>query len=243
MAPLTAFITGGTRGIGLAVAQALAKRGYTLVLSYAQDTQTAQQAAQMLREHGAPDVHLICDQGRDLSHAQQTAQQIRHHVDTLSVAIFNAGLTDRSAFESLTPQAWTDVFCVNVHYPVFLLQSLLPSMQPGGVVLFSGSMLGQYPHSMSLAYGISKSAVHALAANLVKHLEPYNIRVCAIAPGFVDTDWQRSKAPEIRSRIEGKIALHRFATVQEAASAYLFAIDNTYCNGVVLPLTGGYNYN
>ena len=76
----------------------------------------------------------------------------------------------------------------------------------------------------------------------MKHLEPYGIRVNAVAPGFVDTEWQKNKPAEIRRNIENKVALHRFATPDEVAEAFLFLLANAYCNGEVLTLDGGYSF-
>jgi len=98
------------------------------------------------------------------------------------------------------------------------------------------------PHSLSLAYGVSKAAVHAMVQNLVKFLSPMDIRVNAVAPGFIDTEWQKTKPDEIRNRIAQKIALKRFGTPEEVAQAFLFLIENPYANGEVLSLNGGYDY-
>jgi 3-oxoacyl-[acyl-carrier protein] reductase len=99
-----------------------------------------------------------------------------------------------------------------------------------------------YPHSVSLAYGISKSAVHALVKNLVKFLTPYEIRVNGVAPGFVDTDWHKDKPAHIKSNIMNKISLKRFAKPEEIASAFLFIIQNQYLNGEIIAIDGGYSY-
>lgn len=239
----SALITGGTKGIGLAVANVLAKRNYVLVLSYAHDDNHAQAVASDLLTSGATAVHIIKDDGLSLERTRITAHQIIQLVGSLDVVIFNAGITDRASFETMELKYWTRIFDVNLHYPVFLLQALLSHINRGGVIIFTGSMMGIYPHSLSIAYGVSKSAVHTLVQNLVKHLEPYYLRVCAIAPGFVNTAWQKSKPKEIQQNIKKKVALHRFAEVEEISNAYLFVIDNTYCNGEVIQITGGYNYN
>ena len=98
------------------------------------------------------------------------------------------------------------------------------------------------PHGMSLSYGVTKSAVHALAKNLVKFLAPYGVRVNAVAPGFVDTDWHRTKPAEVRRNIEGKIALGRFCSPEEVAEVYRMLVENSYMNGAVVVAGGGYCY-
>lgn len=160
----------------------------------------------------------------------------------LDALVLNAGLTDRSSFEELTPEAWNRVLHANLTYPVFLIQALLPHFAEGASVVFTGSSLGIYPHSMSLPYGVTKSGVHALTKNLVKFLAPHGIRVNAIAPGFVATEWQKTKPVEIVASINSKISVNRFADPDEIADAYLTVIDNPYFNGEVLSIDGGYSY-
>lgn len=84
--------------------------------------------------------------------------------------------------------------------------------------------------------------MHALVKNLVKFLVPYEIRVNGVAPGFVDTEWQKAKPAEIRQNIERKISLGRFCTPEELADVYLMLIENTYFNGEVIVVDGGYSY-
>ncbi len=103
-------------------------------------------------------------------------------------------------------------------------------------------MMAVLPHGTSLAYGVTKSAVHALAKNLVKCFEGKNVNVNAIAPGFVETEWQKDKPIEIRNNICNKTALRRFATVEEIADAVKFCINNPYVNGSIIEVSGGYCY-
>jgi 3-oxoacyl-[acyl-carrier protein] reductase len=130
----------------------------------------------------------------------------------------------------------------NVNFPVFLLQKIIKRIKKGGSVVFTGSLMGIEPHSVSLAYGVTKSAVHALVKNLVKFLAPYDVRVNGVAPGFVDTEWQKNKPTEIRRNIENKVALGRFCEPMEVAEVYLMLIENTYFNGEIVVIDGGYSY-
>ena len=109
-------------------------------------------------------------------------------------------------------------------------------------LVFTGSLMGIQPHSVSLAYGVTKSAVHALVKNMVKFLVPYELRVNAVAPGFVDTEWQKTKPAEIRRNIENKVSLGRFCDPEELAEVYKMLIENSYFNGEVVVVDGGYSY-
>ena len=156
--------------------------------------------------------------------------------------VFNAGMTCRDPFEELSFEDWERVFFANIHFPVFLLQKIVGRINKGGSIVFTGSLMGIQPHSVSLAYGVTKSAVHALVKNMVKFLVPYELRVNAVAPGFVDTEWQKTKPAEIRRNIENKVSLGRFCDPDELAEVYKMLIENSYFNGEVVVVDGGYSY-
>lgn len=237
-----AIITGGTKGIGLSVAKCLAKEGYDLLLTYCSDTITAHKTCVGLkREYGTDVIALQADISD-----KKAIDIISHHINNrdkkIDAIIFNAGLTYRAGFEELKQNEWERMFYANVHFPTFLLQRLINNINSGGSIIFTGSLMAIFPHAMSLSYGITKSAVHALVKNLVKFLAPYNIRVNGIAPGFVDTEWQKNKPEEIRKSIENKIALGRFCDPDELAQIYKLLINNTYINGEIITVDGGYSY-
>ena len=238
------LITGGTKGIGFAVASVAAREGYDLLLTYSSDETAAVDAQRKLNDAFASEVVLLrADVGEKESVGKISAalQDMKRPLDTV---VFNAGLTCREPLETIGEDEWERVFFGNVHFPVFLLKKLLSEnlLRQGGSVAFTGSSMGEHPHSVSLAYGVGKSAVHALVKNLVKFLAPYNIRVNAVAPGFVDTEWQKSKPEEIRASIAGKISLKRFCRPEEIAELYLTVIEHPYLNGSIISADGGYSY-
>lgn len=237
-----ALITGGTKGIGRAVAQVLVRAGYDLILTYAGDKTAAEEVCRELTAGGSVEVHVL---QADIT-SEASIGCIRDFLEEkdidLFALIFNAGITSRKPFEAILPEEWERVFYANVHFPVFLLQAILPRIERGGNVLFTGSLMAIHPHSLSLSYGVSKAAVHALSRNLVKFLAPYDIRVNTVAPGFVDTDWQKNKPAEIRNSIESKIAQKKFCDPDELAEVYRLIIENNYFNGETITVSGGYAY-
>ena len=93
-----------------------------------------------------------------------------------------------------------------------------------------------------LSYGVTKSAVCALAKNLVKEFEGTGTTVNAVIPGFVETTWQKEKPEGIKQNIYKKTAIHRFASIDEVVDAYRFCIDNPFVNGSLIEVNGGYCY-
>ncbi len=243
--PNRILITGGTKGIGRAAAEALLASPQTeaVWLTYATDAVSAECCrAELQSAHPGKEVSVFALDVTDPDAPKQVVDRIVATGKCPTAVLYNANITYREEFGAYDPAKWAATFAGNVHFPVFLTQMLAPMMPRGGVFVFTGSMMAVQPHGTSLAYGVTKSAVHALVRNLVKHLEPYQHRTVGIAPGFVDTEWQKNKPAEIRQSIEKKVALHRFATPDEVGELFRLAVENTYLNGDIITISGGYCY-
>jgi 3-oxoacyl-[acyl-carrier protein] reductase len=236
------IVTGGNRGIGKEICHKLLIQGYTVIGVYFDDDESAVLARKEFETEYPEKFFLIeCDLSNidNISYMFSEVNQITQSIDLL---ILNAGMTIRRGIEDMTLAEWNSVMTVNLTAPVFLIQKFLPVLNRGSNIIFTGSSMAIYPHSLSLSYGISKSAVHALVKNLVKFLAPYEIRVNGVAPGFVDTDWHKDKPAHVKDSITNKISLKRFAKPEEIASAFLFIIHNQYLNGEIIAIDGGYSY-
>lgn len=161
------------------------------------------------------------------------------HLDCL---VCNAGMSIRKTFTETTDLDWDKQMEVAVNSHYIMVREFFPIIPGGSRILFTGSQMGLNPHATVLAYGVTKSAVHALCKNLVKEFEGSGTTVNAIVPGFVDTPWQSAKPEEIKQSIYKKTAIHRFARVEEIVDAFRFCIDNPFVNGSLIEVNGGYNY-
>ena len=233
-----AIVTGGTKGIGLGVVKMLLSRDYDVFVSYAHDEVAA---AQLQNEY----VGHVFTFKADHADRQQTyafVDYVRSHVERIDCIVCNAGMTIRKPFPETEDDDWDKMMEVSINAHVILLRELFSLIRPNSRILFTGSAMGVYPHATVLGYGVTKSAIHGLVKNLVKEFEPVGATVNAVAPGFVDTEWQKEKPEQIRESICHKTAIHRFASIDEIVQAYAFCIDNAFVNGSVIEVNGGYNY-
>ncbi len=238
-----ALVTGGTKGIGKAIAQRLLSEGFDVILTYSADSQRAQTVQDEFNQsYPSHKTYILQADITETSSIGLISDFLADNQIALDALIFNAGITDRTDFLNIDPEVWKRVFDANVHFPVFLLRKIYEQLNDGASVVFTGSLMGIHPHSVSLVYGVTKATVHALVKNLVKFLAPKSIRVNAIAPGFVDTEWQKTKPAEIKANINSKIALQRFCEPEELTDVYLMLLNNRYINGEIIVVDGGYSF-
>jgi 3-oxoacyl-[acyl-carrier protein] reductase len=237
----TALVTGATQGIGKAIASRLLQEGWTVLITYANDPYAIESYNEFYNKEQQR-VFLLEADITDLKSIDLIDGFLENKKMTVDAVVLNAGITDRSSFGSISPENWANVFTANVHYPVFLLQKIFERLNPNGSITFTGSLMAVHPHSVSLSYGVSKASVHALVKNLVKFFAEKGIRVNGVAPGFVDTEWQKNKPDEIRNSINSKLAAGRFCTPEELTDVYMLLINNNYINGEVVVCDGGYSY-
>lgn len=228
----TAIVTGGTSGIGLAIVKMLASKGYRVLATYSSNDM----------EEEIVNVETCRADQSDKESMRAFVAWVKQTAERVDCIVLNAGITLRKGLTDFSDEEWERVVQVNVNAPTFLLRDLYPIIPHGSRIIFIGSEMAVHPHGTSLAYGVTKSAVHALSLNLVKFFEGTGTTVNTIAPGFVETPWQANKPQAIRDSICSKTAIHRFATVDEIADAVRFCIDNAFVNGSVIEVNGGYCY-
>ena len=234
-----AVVTGGTKGIGRQVVKDLLARDFRVYTNYASDDVSAREAA---REFEAISSHfqIVKADQADNEAFLEFIQLIKSQETNVQCIVGNAGMTIRKTPMEFTNADWETMMQVIVNAHFYLVRDLRSLLTSDARIVFIGSMMGILPHGTSLAYGVAKSALHALGQNLVKEFEGTETTVNVIAPGFVNTDWQSSKPQVIKDNICRKTALHRFATSEEITSAVLFCLDNPFVNGSIIEVNGGY---
>lgn len=227
-----AVVTGGTSGMGYGVAQMLLSKGYKVFATYV--------GPDFEEDIDNFEAHKI-DQSKRVE-VYQFINYVKSQTDHLDCLVCNAGVSIRRGFTEMKDSEWDIMMEVAVNSHYIMCREFYPIIPNGSRILFTGSQMGLHPHATVLAYGVTKSAVHALVKNLVKEFEGTGTTVNAIVPGFVDTPWQKEKPEQIKQNIYKKTAIHRFASIDEIVDAFRFCIENPFVNGSLIEVNGGYCY-
>ena len=238
-----ALVTGGTRGIGLAIAHALAEAGARVVIS----ARTDPGGSESLRAAG----HQVEYRPADLLEhgaADELVQGVVRDYGRLDILVNNAGVADHGATEEFDDDRLDRLMGINFDAVFRSCRAAIQPMraQGGGVMLNIGSISGfisNIPQKQS-AYNASKAAVHMLSKSLASDLAEDNIRVNAIAPGYIMTEMTEGDLdkPDWDSIWTDKTPMRRAGTAEEVAAAALFLCTDasSYVTGSVLIIDGGY---
>ncbi len=239
-----ALITGSSRGIGKASAFQLARSGARIVVS-SRKQDACDAVAEEIRAAGGEAIAKACHVG---SHQQlrDLVEHVHGQWGRIDILVCNAATNPvYGPLSTLSDDAFTKVMTVNVQSTIWLSNLVLPRMAAngGGAVIMMSSIAGLRGTGVIGAYGMSKAAEAALARNLAVEWGPKGIRVNAIAPGIVRTDFARElvESPERRAQMEQRTPLRRFGEVEDIAGIvhFLASPASAYITGQVIVADGG----
>ncbi|MFG6198515.1 SDR family NAD(P)-dependent oxidoreductase [Nonomuraea sp. JJY05] len=239
----TALVTGGSRGIGRAIALRLARDGFRVAVNYARDETAAKEVVGLIEKEGGSAFAVQADLGEE-GHA--LAERMKDETDVLDVLVNNAGIGMSRPIEEETPEAYDRLFDVNVKGLFFLTQQLLPLIPDGGRIVNITSGVARIAFPEGIAYAMTKGAVQVFTLALAKELGPRGITVNNVAPGIIDTDtnagWLRGD-PQARAYAASRHALNRIGHVDEIANAVAFVAspEASFITGSTIDATGGGN--
>ncbi|MBV7245027.1 SDR family NAD(P)-dependent oxidoreductase [Streptomyces sp. MW-W600-10] len=243
-----ALVTGGNRGLGRAAAQALARHGLRVIVTYRGDAQEAEETVRSVQETGATAAALRLDISDVDSFPafvpHLVAQLERWDATRLDVLVNNAGIGLFGPLEAVTVDDFDAVMDTNVRGTFFLIQALTPVLADGGRIINVSSSLSRHTSAGTSVYSASKAAVEVLSRTLAVELGARKIRVNAIAPGPTATDFNggamRDDA-QMREGLGAQTALGRVGEPREIgdAIAALASEDLRWATGQRLEVSGG----
>lgn len=244
-----ALVTGGSRGIGRAIAQRLAREGALVAVGFARDEAAAGETIARIRVDGGRAFALRSELGHHGDAARLWEEFDRagaeHVADGgLDVLVNNAGIGRSAPLAELTEDGFDTVFAVNVRAPFFIVQHALQRLRDGGRIINISSGAARLAMPEIIAYGATKGALDTFTLNLAKQLGPRGITVNSVAPGIVDTDvnadWLRGNR-QAQAHAASLAALGRVAEPEDIADivAFLASHDARWMTGRVIDATGG----
>ena len=233
-----ALVTGGSRGIGKACALHLAQAGYNVVINYAGNEEAAKQTVSELEALGVKAEAVKFDISNH-DEAQEAVAKIIEKYGRIDVLVNNAGITRDGLFMRMSKENWDAVINTNLTGAFNVTQPVIKVMmkQRSGAIVNMASIVGIYGNAGQANYAAAKAGLIGFTKSLAKELASRNIRVNAVAPGFVQTDMTKSLDS---AQISEHIPLKRLGNADDIAGAVKFlAVDATYVTGQVLQVDGG----
>lgn len=238
----TALVTGGSRGIGRAVALTLAREGYQVFLTYVSKPQEAEAVAAEIVAAGGRAAAFQLNVGDAAAVASFFAEQIKDKVD-LAVLVNNAGITRDGFLVRMKEADFDAVLGVNLRGAFVCLREAakIMSRQRHGRIISISSVVGQMGNACQANYAAAKAGLLGLTKSAAKELAARNITVNAVAPGFIETDMTAVLPEEVKKSYADAIPLKRLGTAQNVADAVAFLASDRaeYITGQVLAVNGG----
>jgi gluconate 5-dehydrogenase len=238
-----ALVTGAGRGLGAAMARALAQAGATVVLAGRSAQPLADVAKSITDSGGRADI-ILCDVTQhdavEAAVAQISAQQ-----GGIDILVNNAGMTDRAAFTDVSEAQWDQMIEVNLKGPFLMTRAVLPQMisRGGGKVINILSVVGELGRPMIVPYSASKGGLRMLTRALATEVACHNIQVNGIGPGYFLTEMNRGLISDQAyfNERSARIPAGRWAEAQELGGAVVFLASKAsdYVTGQVLYVDGG----
>ncbi len=237
-----AFVTGGNRGIGRAIAVRLGKMGYAVAIGYHTGKDNADKTVQMLREIGCTAVAFACDVS-DAASVAMTIKSIEQQLGEVTVLINNAGIAQQKLFTDITDAEWDRMLGVHLNGTFYACRAVLPAMLRChyGVIVNISSMWGQVGGSCEVHYSAAKAGVIGLTKALAQEVGPSGIRVNCVAPGVIQTDMLNTLDDDALQILTDETPLGRLGTPQDIANAVAFLVSEeaSFITGQVLAPNGG----
>lgn len=237
----TALITGGTKGIGKAIALAFLQRGYEVVLNYHSDQKAAIAAQEEFNIQGYCPILLRADVSDELQ-VKNMFKEFFSIYGKLDVLVNNAGISKVKVIQDTTVGDWDKVFAVNVKSAFLCSREVANKMifAGGGSIVNVASVWGEVGASCEVAYSASKGAVIAFTKALAKELAPSNVRVNCVSPGVIDTAMNSHLTDDEMRELVEEIPAGRIGLPSDVGEAVAFIAENSYITGEILSVGGGF---
>lgn len=238
------MITGGSRGIGAAIAQRFAAEGVNIVLHYLESHERANETARRCMALGASVMTISADL-RSRDQLSRMRDKLFGNGIYPDILVNNGGIAHYGMLSDVTEEEWDDVMAVNLKGMFLSTQLFMPHMtaQRYGRIINVSSVWGMSGASCEVLYSTTKGGVNAFTKALAKELAPSGVTVNAVAPGVVDTYMMDGFNPEEKAALQQEIPAGRFGSAEEIASLVYFLSlpESSYITGQIISPNGGWH--
>ena len=237
-----AMITGGSRGIGFATAQAFLREGATVIITASSQASADKAVSQLKEQFPGSTVAGISPDLSSLESVRNAFVVATAQYGCLDILVNNAGVSESTPFLQYTEENFNKVMDLNVKGVFNATRAAVDCMvaRGSGVILSTSSMVSISGQPSGFAYPASKFAVNGLTVSLARELGPKGIRVNAVAPGITETDMMKAVPQEVIGPMIDRIPLRRLGKLEDIANAFVFLASDeaSYITGVVLSVDG-----
>jgi 3-oxoacyl-[acyl-carrier protein] reductase len=237
-----ALVTGGSRGIGRAIALQLAREGADVAISYASRPGPAESAQSQIKALGRNALALQCNVASQ-EDVDKLAARTRETLGPVDLLVHCGAISNTCSHDELTWERWNEMIDVNLHGAfrvVYAVKDEMVRRKFGRIVMLS-SVAALRPRARQIHYSASKAGVIALTRCLAEALAPHNVRMNAIAPGLIDTEMAQVLTPEQTQTVIEQTPMGRLGTPEEIAEAACFLLSekSSFMVGQTIAVSGG----
>jgi len=237
-----ALVTGASRGIGAAIADALARDGFDVAVGYGSDSEGAQRTVAAVAAHGRRAVALQADVSVE-DEAVGLVEAAEAELGPLDAVVLNAGITRDGLFMRISAEDWRAVIDTNLTGAFFVSRATVRGMlrRRSGTIVAVSSVVGLIGNPGQANYAAAKAGLIGMVKSLAKEVGPRGIRVNAVAPGYIATDMTAALSDDQREQVRTATPLGRLGTPEDVAGvvAFLCSPDAAFITGSVIRIDGG----